>query len=81
LREDEQKQYLGKVINILLITFIKIHIINVIKYSYNNRSRIATPGKFATPRARTSRTPRLKTPRHYGIWIYYFRLIVYKKRK
>jgi len=31
------------------------------------RSRIATPGKFATPRARTSRTPRLKTPRHYGI--------------
>ncbi|ORX57172.1 hypothetical protein BCR36DRAFT_580584 [Piromyces finnis] len=33
------------------------------------RSIIATPGKFATPRprARTSRTPRLKTPRHYGI--------------
>ncbi|OUM60754.1 hypothetical protein PIROE2DRAFT_62934 [Piromyces sp. E2] len=33
------------------------------------RSRIATPGKFATPRprARTSRTPRLKTPRHYGL--------------
>jgi len=33
------------------------------------RSRIATPGKFATPgpRARTSRTPRLKTPRRYGI--------------